>query len=74
MGAGGISGTTYAQAQLREHLRSARADLLDEPRVELARAWERFDEHGDVVDPDVRVGVGLLVDALLRKVAATVRV
>jgi chromate reductase len=74
MGAGGVNGTMYAQEQLREHLRSSRADVLDEPRVAVARAWERFDEHGDVIDPDVQVDVGFLIDALRRKVAATVRV
>lgn len=73
LGAGGVSGTQYAQEQLREHLRSSRADLLDEPRVEVARAWERFDEHGNVTDPDVLVEVGYLVDALLRKVVVTVQ-
>ena len=74
MGAGGVNGTMYAQEQLREHLRSSRANVLDEPRVAVARAWERFDEHGDVIDPDVQVDVGFLIDALRRKVAATVRV
>jgi chromate reductase, NAD(P)H dehydrogenase (quinone) len=72
LGAGGISGTRHAQAQLREHLRAAHADVLDEPRFEIARAWERFDADGDISDPELRVEVGMLVDALVGKVVATV--
>lgn len=74
VGAGGISGTAHAQAQLRQHLAAAHADVLDEPLVEIARAWEHFDENGDVAAPEVRVAVGLLVDALIGRVPATVRV
>jgi chromate reductase len=74
MGAGGVSGTMYAQEQLREHLRSSRADVLDDPRVAVERAWERFDQHGDLIDPEVQADVGFLVHALRRKVADTVLV
>lgn len=74
LGAGGVSGTTHAQAQLRHHLERAGAHVLGEPSVEIARAWERFDHNGDVTDPEVRVEVGLLVDALIGRVAATVGV
>jgi chromate reductase len=74
MGAGGISGTRHAQEQLREHLRSARANVLEEPVVEVARSWERFDEHGDVIDLGVRFDVRDLLDALLESVLVTVPV
>jgi chromate reductase, NAD(P)H dehydrogenase (quinone) len=74
VGAGGLSGTAYAQAQLRAHLAAAQANVLDEPRVEIARAWEHFDGNGDVASPDTRVQIGLLVDALIGRVAATVEV
>ena len=73
MGAGGVGATAFAQSQLFEHLAAAGAEVI-EPSVQIARAWEHFDGHGNVIDPDVRVEVGLLVDALVRKVAATVRV
>ena len=74
MGAGGRGGTARAQAQLRDALAFPRADVLDAPEVKVARAWEHFDENGELVDLEVREQVRDLVVALRERVMVTVHV
>jgi chromate reductase, NAD(P)H dehydrogenase (quinone) len=73
LGAGGRSGTAHAQAQLREHLRTTRSDVLDDA-IEIRHAWEYFDQNGTLTDPDVRDRVGDLMYALAERATATVSV
>lgn len=73
MGAGGRSGTSHAQAQLREHLRTTRADVLDDA-LEIPHAWEHFDENGTLTNPDLRDQVADLMRAVADRVTATVTV
>jgi chromate reductase len=73
MGAGGRSGTSHAQAQLRKHLRATRSEVVDEPVVEIAHSWEHFDENGNLTDPDLRDEVGKLMQTLANRVTATVQ-
>jgi chromate reductase len=74
LGAGGRSGTAHAQAQLRRHLRATRAAVVEEPVLEIAHAWEHFDERGTLTNLDLRDKVGELVLALADRVTATVSV
>jgi chromate reductase len=74
MGAGGRSGTSHAQEQLRKHLRTTRADVLDAPVIEIPHAWEHFDEHGNLTDLELRDQIGELMHALAAHVTATVSV
>jgi chromate reductase len=74
MGAGGRSGTAHAQEQLRKHLRSSRAEVLEEPVIEIAHAWEHFEEHGSLTDAELHDRIGELMHALTDRVTATVSV
>jgi chromate reductase len=74
LGAGGRSGTSHAQEQLRRHLRATRADIVDEPVLEIARAWEQFDDNGNLTNLELRDQVGQLMVALADRVTATVSV
>jgi chromate reductase, NAD(P)H dehydrogenase (quinone) len=59
----GISGTANAQRQVRESLLFPGAQTLPE-EVLVARAGEKFDEHGDLTDPEVRAEVRVLMERL----------
>jgi len=61
-------GTVRAQLQARQALLGAGAAVLDRPQVYVARARERFDEEGNLVDDDTRRRVGDLVAALVERV------
>jgi chromate reductase len=74
MGAGGRSGTSHAQEQLRKHVRATRAEVVDEPGIEIAHAWEHFDGNGSLTDPELRDKVEELMQTLANRVTATVEV
>jgi chromate reductase len=64
----GISGTANAQRQVREALLFPGAQTLPE-EVLVARAGEKFDERGDLTDPEVRADVRVLLERLERWIA-----
>jgi chromate reductase len=74
MGAGGRSGTAHAQEQLRKHLRATRAEVVEEPVIEISHAWEHFDGNGSLTNPELRDQVGELMQALAARATATVPV
>ena len=64
LGAGGRSGTAHAQRHLREIASHLDMRLLESPQVLVARAWEKFDQQGNLIDPVVRQQVEDLLHAL----------
>jgi chromate reductase len=61
MGAGGIRGTARSQAHLRTIAEVLRLQVLEQPEVLVARAWEKFDRYGDLMDEPTREQVRALV-------------
>jgi chromate reductase, NAD(P)H dehydrogenase (quinone) len=61
----GLGGTARAQQQLRDALEFPGAAVLHEPRVLVPEAFLRFDEHGELVDEDIRGQLTELVEALV---------
>ncbi len=59
----GISGTANAQRQVREALLFPGAQTLPEEML-VARAGEKFDENGELTDPEVRAEVRVLLERL----------
>ena len=59
----GISGTANAQRQVREALLFPGAQTLPEELL-VARAGEKFDESGELTDPEVRAEVRVLLERL----------
>jgi chromate reductase len=59
----GISGTANAQRQVREALLFPGAQTLPE-EVLVARAGEKFDESGDLTDPQTRAELRVLLERL----------
>ena len=54
MGAGGRSGTVWAQDHLRQVAAALGMPILMEPQVAVQRAWEKFDADGHLVDDESR--------------------
>jgi len=54
MGAGGRSGTVWAQDHLRQVAVQLGMQILMEPRVAVERSWEKFDPDGNLVDEESR--------------------
>ena len=65
-------GAVWAQAELRKALASAGARVLD-VELPVAAAHTKFDEHGALVDDEIRAGLRVVLDALA-SVAAPVPV
>jgi chromate reductase, NAD(P)H dehydrogenase (quinone) len=59
----GISGTANAQRQVREALLFPGAQTLPDELL-VARAGEKFDEDGDLSDPETRAEVRVLLERL----------
>ena len=59
----GISGTANAQRQVREALLFPGAQTIPD-EVLVARAGEKFDENGDLTDPETRADVKVLMESL----------
>jgi chromate reductase len=59
----GISGTANAQRQVREALLFPGAQTLPDELL-VARAGEKFDENGELTDPEVRADVRVLLERL----------
>ncbi len=64
MGAGGIMGTSRAQMHLRQVAVYTNMHALNRPEVEIQRAWEKFDQNGNLTDETVRQSVHSLLVAL----------
>jgi chromate reductase, NAD(P)H dehydrogenase (quinone) len=64
LGAGGMSGTMRAQFHLRQILVHNNVHVLNKPEVYVARAWEKFDQAGNLSDPQARQQVQSLVESL----------
>ena len=60
----GMGGTAQAQEDLRRALLFSRAKTLEEPRLLIPSAYERFDEHGRLVDEQTREKLAELLAAL----------
>jgi len=61
----GMGGTARAQQQIGDALGFPRATVLDEPRVLVPSAYERFDDDIRLVDPATRQAIASLLEALL---------
>ena len=64
MGAGGVMGTLRAQTHLRQILQFNGTLPLQKPEVYVARAWEKFDADGNLIDAETRKQVRALLEAL----------
>ncbi len=64
MGAGGIMGTARAQMHLRQVAVYTNMHPLNKPEVEVQRAWEKFDQNGNLTDEPTRQAVRSLMVAL----------
>jgi chromate reductase len=65
MGAGGQSGTAWAQLHLRQVAVFTNMLPLNKPEVIVQRAWEKFDAQGNPTDETIRQQVRALLEALL---------
>jgi chromate reductase, NAD(P)H dehydrogenase (quinone) len=68
----GFAGTARAQQQLRDALEFPGALVLQQPEVLVSEAYLRFDEHGDLVDDEVREQIAELLAELTRAPAQAV--
>jgi chromate reductase, NAD(P)H dehydrogenase (quinone) len=66
----GMSGTARAQQHVTQALSFPRARVVDEPRVLVPTAYEKFDDEGRLVDPATRNSIASLLDALLVEAGA----
>jgi chromate reductase len=64
MGAGGIMGTSRAQAHLRQVAVYTNMHPLNKPEVHVQRSWEKFDAEGNLTDEPTRQLVQQLLVAL----------
>jgi chromate reductase len=64
MGAGGIMGTSRAQAHLRQVAVYTNMHPLNKPEVQVQRSWEKFDADGNLTDETARQQVQQLLVAL----------
>lgn len=66
LGAGGRSGTVHAQRHLREIALHLNMQVLEQPEILVDRAWEKFDRHGRLTDPQVRSKIAAMLDEITR--------
>lgn len=64
MGAGGVMGTSRAQSHLRQIASGLNMLALNKPEVMVQRAWEKFDQDGNLTDESTRKQVKDLLAAL----------
>lgn len=64
MGAGGQFGTVRAQMHLRQMALHSNMHPLNSPQLMLARARDKFDEQGNVIDDTVRQQIRQLLESL----------
>ena len=64
MGAGGVLGTSRAQYHLRQVASGLNMLALNKPELAIQRGWEKFDEHGNLIDEATREQLRDLLDAL----------
>jgi chromate reductase, NAD(P)H dehydrogenase (quinone) len=64
MGAGGLFGTTRAQLHLRQIAVYLNLLPINKPEVRIVKAWEKFDDAGNLTDEATRAEVRALLDAL----------
>jgi chromate reductase len=63
MGAGGVMGTSRAQAHLRQVAVFTNMHPLNKPEVQVQRSWEKFDAYGNLTDETTRQAVQQLLIA-----------
>ncbi len=64
MGAGGIMGTVRAQSHLRQVAVYTNMHPFNKPELEVQRAWEKFDQNGNLTDEPTRQAIRALLVAL----------
>jgi chromate reductase len=72
VGAGAFDGTASAQAHLRLILSRFGVTALEQPKVYIAKSWEKFDEQGNLQDEATLHQLRALVDALLERIGEQV--
>jgi chromate reductase len=63
----GAFGSVRAQLSLRQTLLWTDSDVVTKPELMVFQARERFDQHGELVDGQVRELLGTLLTALARR-------
>ncbi len=63
MGGGG-GGAVRAQAQLRQVLSTLGIEALEQPEVQVAMVWDKFDENGRLDDQETREQINELLHAI----------
>ena len=64
MGGGGGGGAVRAQTQLRQVLSALGIEALEQPEVNVAMVWDKFDENGRLIDHKTREQINELLHAL----------
>ncbi|CAN5628555.1 NAD(P)H-dependent FMN reductase [soil metagenome] len=64
MGVGGMFGTVRAQMHLRYMSLHSNMHPLNNPQFMLARARDKFDEHGNLIDEDIHQQIRQLLESL----------
>ena len=64
MGAGGKSGTAFAQRHLHQIADHLKMPVLDTAEVLVSRSWEKFDSQGNLTDPETCRQVANFMQAL----------
>lgn len=64
MGAGGVMGTSRAQAHLRQVAVFTNMHPLNKPELQIQRGWEKFDTEGNLTDEQTRPLIHNLLVAL----------
>jgi len=64
VGVGGMMGTVRAQLHLRQILLHNGTMVLPKPEVYIARGWEKFDMHGNLIDEEARRSIRTLMESL----------
>ena len=70
IGGGGASGTRYAQNHLRQIMVDLNLLTFNNPQVFVAKASERFDEKGNLVDGEIKKRITELLNKLQKLVIA----
>jgi chromate reductase len=64
----GAFGAVRAQLALRQNLLWTDSDVVSKPELMVFQAGLRFDADGNLTDPQTRAVLGVLVEALVRKI------
>lgn len=64
MGAGGVYGTVRAQLHLRQVFVFTNSFVMPKPELMVMRAWEKFDNDGNLLDEEIRERIGVVLHGL----------